>query len=128
MTAGFYYAAIAGTILSFLAGCLWYTLLTGKIWQQEMGFSDARIKEIFTPGRMFLAFVTEWIAAFCTIGLFHNLPVALTYKVLMILGVLIFQGIKLSIFDGKSFKTILINEGYRIISILILAATYSIFM
>lgn len=128
MTTGFYLAAIVGTVASFLAGCIWYTAIAGKAWQKEMGFSDEKIKTIFTPKRMILAFVSEWIAAFCTIGIFYNLQVDLVYKLLMVAAVVVFQGIKLSIFDGKNLKVIAINEGYRIISILILGITFSIFM
>ena len=93
-----------------------------------MGFSDEKIRQIFTPKRMIFAFISEWIAAFCTIGIFFNLPVDLIYKLLMVSAVVVFQGIKLSIFDGKSLKVIAINEGYRIISILILGITFAVFM
>lgn len=128
MTSGFYLAAIIGTFGSFIAGCIWYTAITGKVWQKEMGFSDEKIRQIFTPKRMIFAFISEWIAAFCTIGIFFNLPVDLIYKVLMVSAVVVFQGIKLSIVDGKSLKVIAINEGYRIISILILGITFAVFM
>lgn len=128
MTTGFYLAAIVGTVASFLAGCIWYTVIAGKAWQKEMGFSDEKIKTIFTPKRMIFAFVSEWIAAFCTIGIIYNLQVDLIYKLLMVVAVVVFQGIKLSIFDGKNLKVIAINEGYRIISILILGIAFSIFM
>lgn len=128
MSSGFYLAAIIGAIASFIAGCIWYTALFGNKWKTEMGFSDEQIKIIFTPKRMLFAFICEWMAAFCTIGLFFNLQVDLLYKVLMLSTVVIFQGIKLSIFDGKSFKTILMNEGYRLLNIVILAITFSIFM
>lgn len=128
MTSGFYIAAISGAVLSFIVGCLWYTALFGKVWQKEMQLSDEKIKVIFTPKRMAFAFICEWIASFCTIGLLFNLQVALVYKVLMIAAIIIFQGVKLSLFDGKSIKTIFINEGYRGLSVIILATTFSIFM
>ena len=128
MTTGFYLAAIVGTVLSFIAGCVWYTAITGKAWQEEMGFSDEKLRQIFTPKRMILAFICEWIVAFCTIGIFFNLPVDWIYKLLMVTAVVVFQGIKLSIFDGKSFNVIAINEGYRIISIVILGIAFTVFM
>ncbi|ALS02610.1 hypothetical protein ATZ33_14870 [Enterococcus silesiacus] len=128
MTTGFYLAAISGAVFSFIVGCIWYTLLFGKTWQKEMVFSEAKIKTIFTPKKMFFAFVCEWMAAFCTVGLLFNLQVPLVAKTAMLATVIIFSGIKLSIFDGKSFKTILINEGYRLLSALILTLTFTIFM
>ncbi|MBP1042327.1 DUF1761 domain-containing protein [Vagococcus sp. BWB3-3] len=128
MTSGYYFAAIIGAVVSFIAGCIWYTVVAGKAWQKEMGLSDDRIKAIFVPKKMLLAFVCEWLAAFCTIGIFVNLPVSLIHKVFMLVTVLVFQGVKLSIFDGKSMKVIFINEGYRVLSIVILAITYTIFI
>ena len=128
MTSGFYLAAIIGAVVSFVIGCIWYTFIFGKTWQKEMNFSNERIQEIFTPKRMIFAFASEWMSSFCTVGIFFNLQVDLIYKVLMLSCIVIFQGVKLSIFDGKSFKTILINEGYRFLSIITLAITYSIFL
>ncbi len=128
MPSGFYLAAISGAVISFITGCIWYTSFFGKLWQKEMNFSDTRVKEIFVPKRILVAFVSEWIASFCTVGLLFNLQIGLLYKVIMIATVIAFQGVKLSIFDGKTFKTILINEGYRIVSIVIIATTFTIFM
>lgn len=128
MPSGFYLAAIIGTVSSFVIGCIWYTAFFGKIWQREMKLSDVRIKEIFVPKRMLIAFAAEWIASFCTVGILFNLQVVFIYKVIMITAVIVFQGIKLSIFDGKSFKTILINEGYRTLSIMAIAISFNLFM
>ena len=128
MAMGFYLSAIIGAIVSFMAGCIWYTVFFGKTWQKEMAFSDQKIKEIFTPKRMLLAFIAEWIASFCTVGLFFNLQVDMIYKIVMVAVVLVFQGVKLAIFDGKTIKTILINEGYRMVSIIIIGISFIIFM
>lgn len=128
MTMGFYLSAIIGTFVSFLVGCMWYTFIFGKTWQKEMDFSDEKVKEIFTPKKMLAAFISEWIASFCTVGIFLNLQVDMVYKILMLSTVIIFQGIKLSIFDGKTIKTILINEGYRVISIIIIGLCFKLFI
>lgn len=128
MTSGFYWTAILGTIISFFVGCIWYSALFGKTWQKEMGLSDADIKKIFVPKKMLIAFVSEWIAGFCITGLLFNLDVSLLVKFLMISVVLVFQGIKLSIFDGKNVKVILINESYRVITVGIFTILFNFFM
>lgn len=128
MTSGFYLAAIIGAILSFLMGCLWYSLVVGKVWQKEMELSDDKIKKIFVPKKMIAAFLSQWFSAFCMIGILSNMQLPILYKGLMIAGVLVAQGVQLAIFDGKNIKVILINEGYRLINVLILVITYTIFM
>lgn len=128
MSSGFYLAAIVGAVSSFFIGCIWYSLIFGKSWQKEMNFSDEKVKQIFVPKRILFAFVCEWMASFCTIGIFNLLSAPLVYKVLMLGTVIVFQGIKLAIFDGKNLKTILINEGYLFINIVVLATTYSLFL
>lgn len=128
MNTGYYLTAIIGTIASFALGCIWYSLIWGKVWQKEMGFSDETIKKIFVPKKIFLAFFSEWMVTFCLVGLLLNLPVLMVYKLLMLGSVIIFLGIKLAIFDGKNWKVILINQGYNLLSLLIVAGLSLIFM
>ena len=124
----FYVAAAVGTIVSFLVGCLWYTVIFGKKWQQLMGFSDERVKEIFTLPRIICALLSEWFAAACLTGLLTNLSVNVWVGALMAAVLVTFVGVKLAIFDGKKVATILINSGYAILSVVIIAASVSIFL
>jgi hypothetical protein len=52
-----------------------------------------------------------------------NLPFPMIVRAILLIVVVIGSGIKLSIFDGKSFGVILINEGYKIITIFFIGIT-----
>ncbi|WP_171014925.1 DUF1761 domain-containing protein [Culicoidibacter larvae] len=128
MDTGYFLTAIIGTVASFALGCIWYSLIWGKVWQKEMGFSDDDIKKIFVPKRIFLAFFSEWMATFCLVGILLNLPILMLYKLLMLASVIIFSSVKLAVFDGKNWKIILINQGYNLLSLLIIAGLSLIFI
>ncbi|GHV51591.1 hypothetical protein FACS1894181_13640 [Bacteroidia bacterium] len=93
-----------------------------------MNFSDDKVKSIFTPPKMVLAFLSEWFYAACLTGLLFNTSVSLYIGGVMTAVVIIFSGIKLAIFDGKGLKLILINEGYRLLSVIIMVASFLIFL
>ncbi|GHS94392.1 hypothetical protein FACS1894207_2510 [Bacteroidia bacterium] len=124
----FYISALVGALVSFFAGCLWYSVFFGKAWQRLMGFSDEKVKTIFTPKKMILAFICEWFYAACLTGILFNASVPFYVGAIMTAIVIIFSGIKLAIFDGKGLKVILINEGYRLLSVAIMAASFAIFL
>jgi hypothetical protein len=128
VAAMFYVAAIVGAVVSFLVGCLWYSVLFGKKWQALMGFSDEQVKKIFVPKRIICAFVCEWFSAACLTGILSNLPINIWIGALMAAVFLIFSGIKLGIFDGKKPAAILINAGYMLLSVVIMAASISVFL
>ena len=125
----FYIIGLVTGILSFIVGCIWYTALFGKAWQQGMGFTDEKIKSIFKPQRIIAAVLSELIAALCTVGILYNLPeqIPLLVRAVMLVVVIVGSGIKLAIFDGKKAKIILINEGYKIISILLFFISLTLF-
>jgi hypothetical protein len=116
-------------LISFLIGCIWYTALFGKAWQKGMEFSDEKIKSIFKPQRIIVAVVSEFVAALCTVGILYNLPESfpLIVRAVMLIVVVVGSGLKLAIFDGKKAGVILINEGYKIITILLFFISLTFF-
>jgi hypothetical protein len=117
----FYIIGLGTGIVSFFVGCIWYTAVFGKVWQRLMGFTDEKVKSIFIPKRIIVAIISELVASLCTVGILYNLPAGfpLIVRAVMLIVVVVGSGIKLAIFDGKSAGVILINEGYKIISILL---------
>jgi hypothetical protein len=115
----FYSVGLGTGIVSFFIGCIWYSAIFGKVWQRLMGFSDDKVKSIFVPKRIIVALLSELVAALCTVGILYNLPPSfpLIVRAVMLIIVVIGSGIKLAIFDGKSAGVILINEGYKVITI-----------
>jgi hypothetical protein len=125
----FYLIGLLTGLVSFFAGCLWYTALFGKAWQRGMEFSDEKIGAIFRPRRIIVAVIAELIASLCTVGILYNLPETFPLPVrgLMLIIVIAGSGIKLAIFDGKKAGIILINEGYKALSILIFLLSLGLF-
>ena len=125
----FYVIGLGTGIVSFFVGCIWYSVIFGKAWQRLMGFSDDKVKSIFVPQRIIAALLSELVASLCTVGILYNLPPSfpLIVRAVMLIIVVIGSGIKLAIFDGKSIGVILINEGYKIISILLFFISLSLF-
>jgi len=124
----FYLIGLVTGIISFFIGCIWYTALFGKAWQRGMGFSDEKVKSIFVPGRIIAALISELIAALCTVGILYNLTeIPLIVRAIMLIVVIAGHGVKLAIFDGKKAGVILINEGYKIVTILLFFAALALF-
>ena len=125
----FYVIGLATGLVSFFVGCLWYSVLFGAVWQRGMEFSDEKIKSIFRPRRIIAAVISELIAALCTVGILYNLPeqIPLAVRAVMLIVVVAGSGIKLAIFDGKKAGIILINEGYKIVNILLFLVSLTLF-
>jgi hypothetical protein len=45
----FYLIALGTGVVSFFTGCLWYSVLFGRVWQRGMVFTDDKVKSIFAP-------------------------------------------------------------------------------
>ena len=124
----FYVAAAVGAVVSFIVGCLWYTVLFGKKWQSLMGFSDEQVKKIFIPKRIILALLCEWFSAACLTGLLFNATQGTWIAAVMAAVFLVFSSAKLGIFDGKKPMTIFINVGYMLVSVAIMAVSVTLFL
>jgi hypothetical protein len=94
-----------------------------------MGFSDEKVKSIFKPQRILVAVISELAAALCTVGILYNLPaeIPLIVRAIMLIVVVVGSGVKLAIFDGKKAGVILINEGYKVITILLFYIALTLF-
>jgi hypothetical protein len=81
------------------------------------------------PQRIIVALLSELAASLCTVGILYNLPPSfpLPVRAVMLIVVIIGSGIKLAIFDGKTFGLILINEGYKAITILLFLVSLTLF-
>lgn len=115
----FYIVGLIAGVVSFATGCLWYTALFGRIWRKGMGFSDERVKLALAPRRVLVAMAGELVAAVGTTAVLLALPFSLVASAGLMAAIVISHGVKLAIFDGKSPSVILINEGYKLATVLI---------
>jgi hypothetical protein len=125
----FYVIGLVTGLISFFVGCIWYSVLFGKTWQRQMNFSDETVKGIFRPQRILVAVISELVAALCTVGILYNLPaeIPLIVRAVMLIVVLVGHGVKMAIFDGKKAGVILINEGFKIVTVLLFFTALALF-
>jgi hypothetical protein len=125
----FYLIGLGTGFISFIIGCIWYSVLFGKTWQRLMGYSDEKVKSIFKPLHIIVALIAELVAALFTTIILYSLSVRIPLAVctVMLIVVAVGHGVKLAIFDGKPAKIIWINEGYKIITILLFFGALTLF-
>ena len=122
-----YLAILTATVSTFMLGGLWYSpLMFGRVWMQEMGFTDESLKAKGDVGRiMGVSFVLELIMAF-------NLAAFLGVKATLGFGLFAgaaagFGWVALSLgvtylFERKPLRLFLINGGYHGVAFTIMGA------
>ncbi|MBL1229585.1 DUF1761 domain-containing protein [Enterococcus sp. BWB1-3] len=121
-------AIISAGILAFGVGALWYTVLFGKTWRKELGITEEQVEEGdsgFFP--MLLSLLIEIVIAFLVIYTISKLQLPVFTSGLLISSIAVFSALKNYIFEQKSLTLILINEGYKTVCIMIMAAFFYFF-
>ena len=115
-------ATFAGAILGFFLGGLWYGPLFGKIWMTEQGWSSEKMEELkksFNPlkiyGGNFLLGLAASYAFGWLIGPQPQLAYAIGAGLLVGAFCVAFALVSTYLWEGKSFRLMLINGGYRTI-------------
>lgn len=122
-------AVIAATLSTFLVGWLWYGPLFGKAWMNTIGVTEEEIQKSNMAKIFGLAFIFELIMAFNLAMFLTGSPEAAAemdamtgafYGFLTGFGWIFFAMAVNSLFEGKSWKYILINGGYWSVSFTIM--------
>jgi len=122
-----YLAILVATVSTFLLGGLWYSpALFGRMWMQEMGWTEESCKNAGGTARIFgLSFVLELIMAF-------NLAAFLGPKASLSFG--LFAGAAAGfgwvaasygvtyLFERKSLRLFCINGGYHAVAFTLMGA------
>lgn len=114
------WAVLIATLSTFVIGWLWYGPLFGKAWMDAAGVTKESTQDA-NMGKIFgLAFIFELIMAYC-LGMFLNDPsIGISegafYGFLTGFGWIFFALAVNSFFEQRSWKYILINGGYWIIT------------
>jgi hypothetical protein len=119
-------AITIATVSNFLLGGLWYSLLFGKLWQQESGTTFEQIKSNASTPYIY-AFIFSLLAAVGfnylviePVSLVHNLTLGLIIGALFVATSL---GINYQ-FAGRSTKLFLIDAGFHITRFIIYALVF----
>ena len=122
---------LVGAIVTFIFGALWYTVFFGKTWQKLMEFSQDD-KENAKKNSMAKSMVMTFVLNLLTASVFYHLfwyilPFNVFDFICQIL--IIWVGFVLPVqfgtmlWEGKSFKLIVLNAANGILSASILAVT-----
>lgn len=118
-----YFAVFVAALSAFVIGGLWYSVLFSKVWMNENGFDDDKLKS----GNMAIIFGGSFIFSFI-ISLVHALVLgpkreaidgATTGLIIGLFWVATAMGITY-LFERKSLKLFFINAGYHIVTFTII--------
>lgn len=116
---------IGAGAVSFIVGALWYTILFGKTWMNEVDLTEEQIEK--SGGGtipMVITLFIEILVAFLVFFLISKLQLPVFTAGLLIAAIAVTSSLKNYLFEKKSLKLILINEGYKTACILIMTAIY----
>lgn len=124
-----YVAVIVAAIANMVLGVVWYGPLFGKLWMKEAGKTkkdlDAAKKDM--PKLYAVAFVGAVVTAY-VLAIFVSWAQISTIALAIILGFLVWLGFILTIslqsllWEGKSQKLFLLNNGYNFVSLIVMAS------
>ena len=116
------------TVLAFALGALWYSpLLLGRQWVAAHGFSEAKFKEMQSGAApAYVVSLVCWFAMALALALvgphFGEGVGAMLHMGLMLwLGFAATTGITTTLFSGRSIRAWVIDAGYQVASVALMA-------
>lgn len=124
-----YVATLVAAIANMVLGAIWYGPLFGKLWMKEAGKTkkdlDAAKKEmpkyyaVSFVGALVMAYV---LAVFISFANVNTIALATIFGFLVWLGFVLTISLQPLLWEGKSQKLFLINNGYNFAALVIMAA------
>ncbi|MBC1457942.1 DUF1761 domain-containing protein [Listeria newyorkensis] len=119
-------ALLAG-LVAFAVGALWYSVLFGKVWMQAVGITEETVQKASPVTPMIVTLIAEMAVAVLVSFVLIHLNLDIYLGGLLVAGIAILSAIKNYMFEMKPFKLILINESYKLVTIMIMTASVAIF-
>ncbi|MBC1513079.1 DUF1761 domain-containing protein [Listeria booriae] len=119
-------ALLAG-LVAFAVGALWYTVFFGKMWMNAVGISKETVQKSSPMASMIVTVVVEMAVALLVSFVLIHLDLGVYLGGLLIAGIAILSAIKNYMFEMKLFRLILINESYKLVTIMIMTASVALF-
>ncbi|KGL41209.1 DUF1761 domain-containing protein [Listeria sp. SHR_NRA_18] len=119
-------ALLAG-LVAFAVGALWYSVLFGKAWMKAVGITEEAVQKASPVTPMIVTLVVEMAVALLVSFVLIHLDLDIYLGGLLVAGIAILSAIKNYMFEMKPFKLILINESYKLVTIMIMTASAAIF-
>jgi len=115
-----YLAVIVAALASFVVGFFWYSpMLFAKVWQNEIGLSDEKIKKTNMPLVFGVSFLLTLIISFnlaAFLGKDAGFVWGLTAGALAGIGWVASSLGILYLFERRSMRLFLINAGYQAVT------------
>ncbi|MBC1575497.1 DUF1761 domain-containing protein [Listeria booriae] len=119
-------ALLAG-LVAFAVGALWYTVFFGKMWMNAVGINEETVQKSSPMASMIVTVVVEMAVALLVSFVLIHLDLGVYLGGLLIAGIAILSAIKNYMFEMKPFRLILINESYKLVTIMIMTASVALF-
>lgn len=121
-----YWAVLVCAVISMIIGSVWYShMLLGRTWMEEIDKSEEELKKEFNPLKTYgLAFLCNLFIAFSLAQLMAHsnattVAAGIRLSFLCWFGFIVAPMVINSLFEGKSFKLLLIDSGHHLIVILV---------
>ncbi|MEK6935014.1 MAG: DUF1761 domain-containing protein [Nanoarchaeota archaeon] len=123
-------AVLVAGIAYFIIGGLWYSLLFGKVWMNLMGFTKKDIEKAKQGGmakKYVINFISALVPGYMLAYILDFLKVSTVGNGVMI-GVMVWLGfiatttLGVVLWEGKPFKLYLLNNGYHLVSLVVMGA------
>ncbi|MEP7167263.1 MAG: DUF1761 domain-containing protein [Candidatus Woesebacteria bacterium] len=135
-----YMAVVFAAISSLVVGFLWYGPLFGKMWIKEMGWSKADVAAgmkknmaksygIMFVGSLLMAFIMSHVLTFASAYLHESgLSAGLQTGFWNWLGFVAPITLSSVLFEGKSVRLWLLNNGYNLITFLVMGSILALWV
>ncbi|MHB8907140.1 MAG: DUF1761 domain-containing protein [Melioribacteraceae bacterium] len=121
-----YLAVLVCAVISMIIGSVWYSpMLLGRTWMEEVDKSEDELKKEFNPLKTYgIAFLSNLFIAFSLAQLMAHsnattVAAGIRLAFLCWFGFIVAPMVINSLFEGKSFKLILVDSGHHLIVILV---------
>ena len=121
---------IVPALALFAFGSLWYTVVFGKVWSRLMGFTSEQMEKAKAggmAGKMIMMFVLNLLTVVSVAYLVPQL-LAFSFKEFFLSIFIIWLGFSFPLlmgtylWEGKSWKLVLLNVVYGVLSLKLVAA------
>jgi hypothetical protein len=123
-----YIAVFISAITSMVLGAIWYAKpVFGKMWMTLIGRSEEELKQSSMGKTYVIAFITSLLTAY-VLAYLILLTASISTNAALILALWIWLGFVATttlndvLYAQKPFKLFLINNGYILVSLLVMAA------
>jgi hypothetical protein len=126
-----YLALLIATIAKMLVGMVWYSSpVFGKLWMTLVGCTPEQMKATM-PKALLVDFISSYVMAFVLVHAVHyagaiSLPQGAVVGFFNWLGFIAAATLVSTVYEKRPVKLFLINNGYQLISLLIMGAIVAV--